>query len=76
MRSILTIFFLTILCLLSLNISMPTFAHIKQINLVEITSKKKLLSEYILTQELPKKEESSSEELIDQNSHSKSLSHF
>ena len=67
-KSILTVFFLTIICLLSLHVWMPTFANIKPINLVDITNNKKGLSEYILAQENLKQEGSYSEELTDNNS--------
>ncbi|MGK7942366.1 MAG: mechanosensitive ion channel family protein [Crocosphaera sp.] len=66
-RAIFLIFLLTILCLLSLHVWLPTFANIKPVNFVEITRPKDVLFQYILAQKKLKKEQYFSQELLKEN---------
>ncbi len=68
--SILTIMLLTVLCLLSLHIFMPTAAQINPINPVEIASKKYLFNDDVLAQkqaETDKSDPSKTEESVVDN---------
>ncbi len=70
-RSILTIILLTLVSLLSLHFCLPTTAQIKPISILQISSKKYLLPQYILAQDKEEEQENnpdpSSEKLVDEN---------